>query len=124
MSERVLVGRVGKSHGLHGAFVVEQPSDAPERFAGGTTLVVGGERARVVESKVSGNRRVIRLDRRPERGDAIEVDRDELPEPEPDAYYVFQLVGLAVEEEGGRALGHVKAVEPDRKSTRLNSSHM
>ena len=35
-----------------------------------------------------------------------------LPPPEEDAYYVFQLVGLAVEEEGGRALGRVLAVEP------------
>jgi 16S rRNA processing protein RimM len=39
------------------------------------------------------------------------VRRDELPEPEEDAYYVFQLVGLTVEEEGGRALGTVTDVE-------------
>ncbi len=37
---------------------------------------------------------------------------DELPEPEPGAYYAFQLVGLAVEEEGGRALGAVTEVAP------------
>jgi len=29
---------------------------------------------------------------------------------EEDEYYSFQLVGLAVEEEGGRVLGHVKDV--------------
>ena len=34
------------------------------------------------------------------------------PPPDEDAYYVFQLVGLAVEEEGGRALGRVADVEP------------
>ena len=38
--------------------------------------------------------------------------RDELPDPEPDAYYVFQLVGLMVEEEGGRTLGVVTDVSP------------
>jgi 16S rRNA processing protein RimM len=112
VTDRVLVGRVGRSHGLHGAFVVERPSDAPERFAAGATVLVAGEPATVVESKVSGGRRVIRLDRRVERGAAIEVERASLPEPEEDAYYVFQLVGLAVEEEGGRELGRVAAVEP------------
>ena len=34
-----------------------------------------------------------------------------LPELEDDAYYTFQLVGLRVEEEGGRALGTVTEVE-------------
>jgi 16S rRNA processing protein RimM len=40
------------------------------------------------------------------------VERAELPPPEEDAFYVFQLVGLAVEEEGGRLLGRVQDVEP------------
>ena len=55
---------------------------------------------------------MIRLDRRVERGTELELERAELPPPEEDAYYVFQLVGLAVEEEGGRALGTVADVEP------------
>ena len=38
MPERVTVGRVGKSHGLDGSFVVENASDAPERFAVGAEL--------------------------------------------------------------------------------------
>jgi 16S rRNA processing protein RimM len=111
VTDRVLVGRVGRSHGLHGAFVVEQPSEAPERFAPGATVLVSGEPATVVESKLAGNRRVILLDRRPERGAPLEVDRVALAEPEPGSYYVFQLVGLAVEEEGGRELGRVAGVE-------------
>jgi 16S rRNA processing protein RimM len=39
------------------------------------------------------------------------VPRSELPPPDEDAYYVFELVGLRVEEEGGRALGEVADVE-------------
>jgi len=111
VSERVLVGRVGRPHGLTGAFVVEQPSDDPARFAPGAVLYADGERAEVLESKRAGGRRlVIRLDRRVERGTALEVDRASLPEPDRDEYYVFQLVGLAVVEEGGRELGTVKDV--------------
>jgi 16S rRNA processing protein RimM len=107
---RVQVGRVGKPHGLEGAFVVEQASEAPERFAEGSTLLVGGEPAKIVESKRAGGRPVIRLDRESARGDAIELDRDELPEPEEGEYYAFQLVGLEVEELGGVRLGRVTDV--------------
>jgi 16S rRNA processing protein RimM len=107
---RVWVGRVGKPHGLEGAFVVEDASDDPERFAEGATLLVGGEPARVTESKRAGGRPVIRLDRDVARGDAIEVERDALPEPAEGEYYAFQLVGLEVEEAGGAKLGRVAEV--------------
>jgi len=107
---RVQVGKVGKPHGLEGAFVVEEASDAPERFAEGVTLHVDGETALVVESKRAGGRPVIRLDREVSRGAPIEVERSALPEPEEHEYYAFQLVGLEVEEAGGRRLGRVTEV--------------
>ena len=105
------VGKVGRPHGLTGAFVVERPSEEEERFAVGAVLHVDGEPARVTESKRGGGGRVvIRLDRRVERGAALQVLKADLPEPEDDGYYVFQLVGLEVIEEGGRTLGHVTDV--------------
>ena len=112
MPERVAVGRVGKPHGLAGAFVVEDASDDPERFAVGSELYIYGVRVTVVESKRAGSRPVLRLDRQPERGAAIEVDRDMLPAAGPDEYYVFQLVGLDVERADGVRLGRVSGVEP------------
>jgi 16S rRNA processing protein RimM len=112
LSDRVLVGRVGKSHGLDGSFVVEDASDAPERFAVGAELVVGGQPARVVASKRARGRPVIKLDSEVSRGAALEVPRDALPPTEEDAFYVFQLVGLEVVEEGGRKLGRVTDVAP------------
>jgi 16S rRNA processing protein RimM len=107
---RVQVGRIGKPHGLEGAFVVEEASDDPERFAQGATLLVGGEPARVVESKRAAGRPVVRFDREVPRGAPIEVERGELPEPEEGEYYAFQLVGLEVEETGGEKLGRVLEV--------------
>ena len=113
MSERVLVGRVGRPHGLDGSFVVEEASEAPERFAAGAELLAAGEPARVVSSKRAGQGRlVVKLDRRVERGAALEIPREALPEPEPGKWYVFQLVGLSVEEDGGRLLGRVADIEP------------
>jgi 16S rRNA processing protein RimM len=110
--ERVVVGRVGRPHGLDGSFFVEDPSEDPERFAAGSALHVGGEELRIVASKRSGGRPVIRLERRVERGTALEVPRGALAPPEPDSFYVVQLVGLEVLEDGGAVLGRVVDVAP------------
>ena len=55
---------------------------------------------------------MVRLDREARRGDVLELPASELPDPDEESFYVFQLVGLAVEEEGGRALGRVRDVAP------------
>ena len=104
---------MGRPHGLDGSFFVEQASDDPERFAVGALLYVDGERAEVVTSKRgSGGRPVIRLDRDAPRGAELAVLREALPPTGEGEYYAFQLVGLEVEEEGGRALGRVAQVAP------------
>jgi len=108
----VKVGRVGKPHGLDGSFFVEHASEDESRFAKGATLHVDGEPAKIVGSKRSRGRPVIRLDREPSRGAELAVPREELPETGEDEYYEFQLLGLAVEDEGGRRLGHVVALHP------------
>lgn len=110
MSEHVVVGRVGRPHGIGGAFVVEHPSDDADRFAVGAELLAGDAPARIEESKRSGGRLVVKLDRPVERGTELRVPRASLPPAGPDAFYVFELVGLEVVEEGGRALGKVKDV--------------
>jgi 16S rRNA processing protein RimM len=110
-SDLVQVGKVGRPHGIDGSFFVEGPSDDPKRFAKGSTLYAGGAPAEVVVSKRgSGGRPVIKLDRSVERGTILALPRETLPPLEEDEYYNFQLVGLAVEEEGGRVLGRVKDV--------------
>jgi 16S rRNA processing protein RimM len=110
-SDLVPVGRVGRPHGIDGAFFVEGPSERAELYAKGAQLYVGGEPARVaVSRRGGGNRPVIKLDRPAERGATLAVPRESLPSLAEDEYYAFQLVGLAVEEEGGRFLGHVAEV--------------
>lgn len=111
-SDSVVVGRVGKPHGLKGAFFVDEASTDPNRFAVAAELWVNGEIARVVESKRSGGRVVIRLDIAAERGTPLCVPRSALPPTDEDEYYVADLIGLEVEEEGGRGLGRVVAVQP------------
>jgi len=110
MQDAVPVGRVGRPHGLDGSFVVEEASEDPDRFAIGARLFAGEDEVSVVASKRAGGRVVIRLDRAVERGTTLAVPRTELPPAGDDGYYVFELVGLEVEEEGGRQLGLVQDV--------------
>ena len=111
-SDLVPVGRVGKPHGLDGGFFVERASEREGVFAKGATLYAGGEPATVVASRHgSGGRPVIRLDRDVGRGTELAVARAALPSlTDEDEFYVFELVGLSVEEEGGRLLGRVREV--------------
>jgi 16S rRNA processing protein RimM len=110
--ELVAVGRVGRPHGLDGSFVVEDASANERLFEPGATLRAGDERVTVAGRKRSGGRLVVRLDRSVPRGTELAIPRAELPAPDSDSYYVFQLVGLDVVEEGGRPLGAVKDVAP------------
>jgi 16S rRNA processing protein RimM len=109
----VLVGRVGRPHGLDGAFVVEDASEDARRFEPGATLLAAGEPATVVLSRrVGGGRIAVKLDRPVERGAELRVRREDLPAPAEGSYYVADLVGLEVVEEGGALLGRVADVLP------------
>jgi 16S rRNA processing protein RimM len=107
---RVQIGRVGKPHGIDGAFFVEQPSSDERWWKTGARFLAGGAEVEVVAHRRSSGRPVVKLDRAVERGSLIEVERDALPPTEDDEYYAFELIGLPVVEENGRELGSVKAV--------------
>ena len=110
--DAVVIGRVGKSHGLDGSFVVEDASETHELFSVGAKLLVEGEEATVLGSKKARGRPVIRLDCRAARGTALAVPCSALAPTDEDEYYVFQLVGLEVSEAGGDVLGRVADVAP------------
>ena len=109
----VPVGRVGRPHGLDGAFVVEEASDDPSRFSVGAQLVADGQRAEVVLARpVGGGRIAIKLDRPVPRGVELAVRRDELPTLPADSYYVADLIGMDVLDEEGARVGSVADVLP------------
>jgi 16S rRNA processing protein RimM len=108
----VRIGRVGRPHGVDGAFFVEQPSQDKRWWKTGASFLADGERVEVVAHRTSSGRPVIKLDTHVPRGTYLEVERSALPPTAEDEYYAFQLVGLSVEELGGRTLGTVTAVTP------------
>jgi 16S rRNA processing protein RimM len=108
----VAIGKVGRPHGIDGAFFVEQPSDDKRWWKTGARFLAGGTPVEVVAHRTSSGRPVVKVEPPVERGVLLEVDRVDLPATAEDEYYAFELVGLQVVEETGRALGAVRAVTP------------
>ena len=109
----VRIGRVGRPHGVDGAFVVEEASQDERRFEIGAELLVDGVPARVIASRqVGSRRRAVKLDRSVERGAELALPREQLPELPPDSYYVSDLVGMDVLDEQGERVGVVLDVIP------------
>lgn len=111
----VAVGRIVKPHGIRGEVAVAPLSDRPERFESGVVLWVGDRRLEIVASRPHQGRVLLRLvgveDRtRAERlrGAELLAVRDELDVGE--VYLADELLGLAVHDADGRALGRVAAL--------------
>ena len=109
----VPIGKVGRPHGLDGAFVVERASLDDRRWSVGATVLVDGVPATItLARRAGGGRRAIRLDREVPRGAELAVPESDLPPADPDSFYVFQLVGLQAVDENGAPLGRVVEVHP------------
>jgi 16S rRNA processing protein RimM len=115
----VLVGRVGKAHGLRGDVVVDVRTDEPaRRFAAGTRFATPLGELTVASTHWHGSRLLVRFDEIDDRDAASElrgaelrtdVPADERPE-DPEEFYDHQLVGLCVVDAAGRQVGEVTDV--------------
>ena len=72
-----------------------------------------------VSRRVGRGRHAIRLDRAVERGETLTILRADLPTLAEDEFYTFEIIGLRVEEVGGRALGTVRDVLPGSANDNL-----
>jgi 16S rRNA processing protein RimM len=119
---QLVVGRIGRPHGVRGEVSVEVRTDSPdERFAPGAVLVTEPvERGPLVVTRLHwhSGRLLLTFDGVVDRTAAetlrdtlLVVDSDDLPAlDDPDEFYDHQLLGLRAELLDGTALGTVEDV--------------
>jgi 16S rRNA processing protein RimM len=118
----VVVGRVGRPHGIRGEVSVEVRTDDPERrLAPGTPVSTDPPAAgplTIAAGRVHGGRLLLRFEGCPDRTAAerlrgvllvADVDPGERPE-DPEEFYDHQLVGLAVRTVAGEDVGTLDEV--------------
>ena len=117
--ERLVVGRIGRAHGLRGEVAVRFSSNRPERAAPGAQLHVGDRALVIASARPHRDRVLVRFEGVDDRtaaealqgleltalplGDDAELDDDEL--------WVHEVVGAEVHDRSGATVGRVVAVE-------------
>ena len=118
----LVIGRVGRAHGVRGEVAVDVRTDDPDRrFVVGATLQTDPASAgplTVASTRPHQGRVLVRFEEVPDRNTAeglrgvllvVEVSEAELP-PEPEEFYDHQLVGLLVQNQSGDVVGTVAEV--------------
>ncbi|MEO3858955.1 ribosome maturation factor RimM [Acrocarpospora sp. B8E8] len=119
---QLVVGRIGRPHGVRGEVTVEVRTDAPDqRFAPGTTLTTEpAARGPLVVEGARWHKGILMLSLAGVEGrEAAEALRDTLlvigsadlpPSEDPDEFHDHQLIGLAVQTPDGSPVGEVADV--------------
>ncbi len=129
--ERIVVGRVGRPHGLDGSFYIEGHGGVVP-LKKGVEIVVGGRPAVIVERRGTAERPILRLDLASDRdgaealrGRELSVPSASLPDTERDEFFHVDLIGCEVWC-GGRRVGAVRSVHtyPANDVLELESGEM
>lgn len=118
----LVVGRVGRPHGLRGEVRIEVRTDEPEVWlAPGSSLFLQSESGPLITVEAArwhGRHLVVRFEGHHDRTSVEALNGRWLLRPalvdestgDPDEWYDHQLVGLQVRDEGGSAVGEVTQV--------------
>lgn len=120
---QVVVGRLGRAHGLLGEVSIEIRTDEPERrFAPGSVVCVEGagisRPLTIASARPHGGRLLVRFEQVRDRtaaetlrGAIVNADVDEQERPaDPEEFYDHQLVGLEARRADGVSVGTVAEV--------------
>ncbi len=129
-TERVIVGTIGKPHGLDGTVVLHPETDNPNRFIAGATIQGGKtDTGRVLTVRSVRNSEAVLLvsfveinDRDAAetlRGVTLSIDPSERRSLSADEFWPEDLIGLEARDSLGNAIGSIKAVDADSPQSRL-----
>jgi 16S rRNA processing protein RimM len=114
--KRVLVGEIGRPHGVRGLVKLRSFTTDPAAIASYGPLTDAEGRHRFALTLLADG--LARIDGVTDRdaaqrltGTRLYVERDRLPPPETEEYYLADLIGLAAVTEAGTPFGTVRAVE-------------
>jgi 16S rRNA processing protein RimM len=120
MPETLVVGRIGRPHGLRGELAVSVRTDVPdERFATGVEFTVAaGRRLKVAGSRWHSGTLLLSFDGVGDRDTAAELTGTTLtveasalaPIDDPDEFHDHELIGLRAELADGSVVGEVRDV--------------
>lgn len=112
--KRVVIGKAGAPHGLSGELRIFPLTDFPERFRTMKEVFVGEERLAITSVRYQNEKILLRFAGYGSReaaaaltGKLLTVDRAEAVPLKEGEYYIFDIIGLAVEDESGASLGEV-----------------
>lgn len=113
---RLEVGRIGRPHGLRGEVRVSLTTNRQERAEPGAVLFAGDRRLEVESSRPDGRQWVVRFAGVDDRDAATALagtplEADPLGPLAGGELWLHELVGAAVTDVAGRALGEVVAIE-------------
>ena len=117
MEKRIVIGKVGAPHGIHGELRIQPLTDFVDRFEGLGEVMVGDELLHVESVKYHGQSILLKFREYPVREEAMKltgrlltVDRSEAAPLSEGEFYTFDIIGLSVFDLRGNKMGVVENV--------------
>ena len=126
-TEVVLVGLIGRPHGLNGTVYVWPDTDDPHRFVPGSRVLVGGRGEMEVENTRAHLKRLLvkfvevsdRVSAEKLRGAEVYIEERQRRTLETEEFWPDELEGLEVRTPSGALIGRVRGVELSDAQDRL-----
>lgn len=115
----LVVGQLGKPHGIRGEISFRIHTDFPERLAAGKVLYLGDDKVpyTIVHVRGGGDRLIMLFEGYSDRDHVAElrnmlafVRSDEIPELEDGDFYYHELLGMHVVSDDGQELGILEEI--------------
>lgn len=112
--DRIIVGKIGKAHGLKGEARIISLTDFPERFFDMKKITIGDRDYKIDSVREDAKSVLMKFENinSPEevsllRGKLLTVDKKDAAPLEEGEYYIFDIIGLSVYDKTGEILGEV-----------------